>query len=109
MSTVQSSFHLLMADDDQDEFYMFKDALKEVSAYLEVSHVESCDALLEYLKTKRPTLVFLDINMPGKNGIDCLKVIRGSEAYRSIPVVIFSTSGNPRQIEQCFNLGANYY
>ena len=54
-------------------------------------------------------MVFLDLNMPGKNGFDVLEEIRKSDQNNEIPVVIYSTSSEAGIIERCRNLGANYF
>ena len=56
-----------------------------------------------------PHVVFLDLNMPGKNGFDVLKELRQSNKKSDIPVIIFSTSNEPGIIEKCRVLGANYF
>lgn len=56
-----------------------------------------------------PTVVFLDLNMPGKNGFDVLAELRNSDFKINIPIIIFSTSNEPGIIEKCRALGANLF
>jgi DNA-binding NarL/FixJ family response regulator len=56
-----------------------------------------------------PDVIFLDINMPYKNGMACLKEIRSMEDYNSIKVVMYSTSGNVKEIDRCYSMGADFY
>lgn len=67
-------------------------------------------ATLEETKTAPPPcVIFLDLNMPLKNGFECLKEIRQTQKLKNIPVIIFSTTSNPDAIDQTYLLGANYY
>jgi DNA-binding NarL/FixJ family response regulator len=54
-------------------------------------------------------VIFLDINMPFKDGITCLKEIRSMQNYNSIKVVIYSTSNSVKDIDNCYSMGANFY
>lgn len=56
-----------------------------------------------------PDVIFLDLNMPRKNGFECLKEIRQTAKLREIPVIIFSTSDNAQAIDKTYSLGANFY
>jgi CheY-like chemotaxis protein len=67
---------------------------------------------MEYLAKKDvalPELIFLDLNMPRKNGLECLKEIRSSEKFSKIPIAIYSTSASKNDIEETFRNGANVY
>jgi len=57
----------------------------------------------------RPALVLMDLNMPGLDGRDALAAIRAEPAFRGLPVVILSTSANPRDVAFCYFHGANAY
>ncbi len=67
---------------------------------------------MEYLQKKEkplPQLLFLDLNMPRKNGLQCLMEIRGNEKLKDISVAIYSTSNSEKDIEETFLHGANIY
>ena len=86
---------VLLADDDLDDCDLFKTALTElpVNAHLEV--VYNGDQLLNELKLESvqlPDILFLDLNMPRKNGAECLEDIKSSDRLKKIPIIIFSTS-----------------
>lgn len=77
-----------------------------------VSTVNNGMKLMEWLNTKNirlPDILFLDLNMPRKNGLECLKEIRGNEKLKNICVVIYSTSDNKKDMEDTFLNGANIY
>jgi CheY-like chemotaxis protein len=54
-------------------------------------------------------MIFLDLNMPVKNGIECLEEIRSDKKLDWLPVIIYTTSDNPKDIETCYSLKANLY
>ena len=56
-----------------------------------------------------PDLIFIDLNMPGKDGKECLDEIRANQKFLNIPVIIFSTSASIRDIDETYNKGANLY
>jgi CheY-like chemotaxis protein len=108
--TLPAIKHILLADDDIDDSYLFCEAISEISNVIEFSYVSDGEKLLHFLHTQRhPDLIFLDLNMPGKNGKECLYEIRGNEKFDRIPIVIYSTSSGQRDVQACFDGGANYY
>ena len=104
--------NILLADDDEDDCLFFKDALKELHSDSHLHIVTNGDDLIEYLRDHSgslPDVIFLDINMPGKNGTECLEKIRDNKKFKEIPVVIYSTSGVDKDIDVAFRYGANIY
>jgi CheY-like chemotaxis protein len=103
---------IFLADDDEDDRMMFEEALNETSLGSELYTAADGEKLLRLLAAHSdalPDLIFLDLNMPCKNGKECLKEIRSHAAYASVPVVIYSTSTNDSDIDETFHLGANLY
>jgi CheY-like chemotaxis protein len=106
---------ILLADDDADDRSFFEEALEEISLATELTiakdGVELMTALDEIVTEEPPPphVIFLDINMPRKNGIECLKEIRENPRKKNIPIVIFSTTANEKAIETTYSLGANCY
>lgn len=100
---------ILLVDDDLDEYDLFNTALKQLTEECHLIHVTSCNDLLATLRIHNPELVFLDINMPGISGIECLKNIRADKKFESLPIMIYSTSSNRMNIQQAFDNKANYY
>jgi CheY-like chemotaxis protein len=102
--------HLIIADDDEDDQMLLKEAIQEYSDSIEFTIISDGKQLMNFLnKNKAPDLILLDLNMPYKNGTECLMEIRATETLQHIPVVILSTSRNIRDIELCFNFGANLF
>jgi CheY-like chemotaxis protein len=103
---------ILLADDDEDDRLFFKDAFKEVKVRTTVSMVNDGIELMNYLLQAvedLPHLLFLDLNMPCKSGIECLDEIRSDERLKDITVAIYSTSASDNDIEETFVRGANVY
>jgi CheY-like chemotaxis protein len=102
--------HLIIADDDEDDQMLLKEAIQEYSDTIDLTVISDGKQLLNFLnKDNTADLILLDLNMPYKNGTECLMEIRANENLRHIPVVILSTSRNVRDIELCFNFGANLF
>ncbi|WP_207494949.1 response regulator [Aridibaculum aurantiacum] len=101
--------HILVAEDDEDDFLFFKDALVKTTRAT-ISNVRNGVQLLEYLDTNpKPDLIFLDLNIPRKSGKQCLKTLWETHYIDSVPIVIYSTSRNEEDIEECYNFGARFY
>ena len=103
---------ILLADDDEDDRLFFKEALEDIKIKSVVTTVNDGIELMEYLNQTDailPDVVFLDLNMPRKNGIQCLEEIRNNDTLKSLTVAIYSTSGAERDIEETFVKGANVY
>jgi CheY-like chemotaxis protein len=104
--------NILLADDDKDDCLFFEMALDALSTQTTIETVVDGEKLMEYLAEnlkKLPDLLFLDLNMPRKNGFECLTEIRLNKALRKLPVIIFSTSYEQQVVNQLFKNGAKYF
>jgi CheY-like chemotaxis protein len=102
----------MLADDDEDDRLFFKEAFEEVKIEYKISAFNDGEQLMDYLNDKNnplPDIIFLDLNMPRKSGIECLKEIRSDERLKKISVAIYSTSSSEQDIEDTFVSGANVY
>ncbi len=104
---------ILLADDDADDRDFFKEAITEANIEADITMMSDGEQLSEYLSATKdqslPDVIFLDINMPKKNGKECLKEIRSNTEFNHIPVIMFSTSSHKKDIEETFNNGADFY
>ena len=105
---------IFLADDDADDREFFEEALKELNIAAELTTAENGLALMTTLaavvmEPPPPHVIFLDLNMPYKNGFECLKEIRETPKFRGIPIVILSTSAQVKAVETTYALGANCY
>ncbi|WP_230406362.1 response regulator [Flavobacterium fluviale] len=105
------NYTIFYTDDDEDDLSIFADAVESIPQKITLQTYSAGDKLLDAIFNPPPTphVVFLDLNMPGKNGYDVLEEIRNSEDKKDIPVVIYSTSSEPGIIEKCRSLGANCF
>jgi CheY-like chemotaxis protein len=106
------SLIITLADDDEDDRLFFTDAFEELKINTVVNTVNNGKELLNFLnhpETVLPNIVFLDLNMPILNGIDCLKEIKSNDKFKDIAIAIYSTSSSDQDVEDTFVLGANIY
>ncbi|MGV3604141.1 MAG: response regulator [Dyadobacter fermentans] len=106
-----SPLRILLADDDDDDTFLFREALAQVQLATELSVAGNGVELIRILKdtSAKPDIIFLDMNMPVKNGLECLEEIRSTAGYEQIPVVILSTSVAQYLWESAYRNGANLY
>jgi CheY-like chemotaxis protein len=106
------NMNILLADDDKDDCIFFQKALEGVSKYSHLTIVNDGEKLMDYLlanSEQLPHVLFLDINMPRKNGLECLSEIRQNEKLKNLPVVMFSTNNSWDTINMLFKSGAHVY
>lgn len=110
--------NILLADDDIDDISFFDNALKGLPVSTHLTTVNDGVQLMNYLSENLenlPDVLFLDLNMPRKNGFECLSEIRENEKLKNISIVIFSTSYPQDKsyemgmISNLFKLGARVY
>lgn len=102
--------YILLADDDEDDCFLFQEALAEISLPTHLAMVHDGERLiLELEKDKIPDILFLDLNMPKKDGFQCLAEIKRNEKFRLLPVIIFSTSFQPDVVDKLYENGAHFY
>ena len=103
---------LILADDDMDDCLLFKEALEKLPVPTFLTQVHYGDHLMQWLMTRTndlPDAVFLDLNMPRKNGFQCLTEIRQHEKLKFIPIFVISTSYEKEIADLLYKNGANYY
>jgi CheY-like chemotaxis protein len=108
----KNAINILMADDDEDDRYFFAAALKTLAIPTKLVTVDDGERLIDYLtrdKTGSPDLLFLDINMPRKNGYECLLEIKSNTGIKDFPVIMYSTSLKDVMADVLFQNGAHYY
>ena len=102
---------ILLVDDDTDDQLFFVDAIAELEPTLECgvanNGLEALDHLGEF--PPPPSLIFLDLNMPLMNGFECLAQLKKINQYKEIPVIIFTTSNHPIDMERTIAMGAKSF
>ena len=106
-----NTFTILVADDDQEDCQLIKDALQESRLLNPLEFVGDGEALLKKLNEAKelPGLILLDLNMPKKDGREALKEIKSDPRLKRIPVVILTTSGAEEDVYRSYNLGVNSF
>lgn len=103
---------IFVVDDDQDDLMLFQDAMNEIDPTIRIETAgNGVDALkkLNGELQEEPDYIFIDLNMPLMNGVQCLQEIKKNPAFTHIPVIIYSTSSYERDIMQTINNGAFHY
>lgn len=119
MNQKKHSVVILMADDDEDDRLMAKEAFAEVKLINHFHTVENGEELMDYLRRKgkyadpsvspRPGLILLDLNMPRKDGRQALAEIKADPSLRQIPIVVLTTSKAEEDILRSYDLGVNSF
>lgn len=107
-----NKLNILLADDDTDDCLFFQEAVSELAEPVNFSAVHDGEQLMQLLINetgKLPDILFLDLNMPRKNGFECLTEIKQNKKLKDLPVVIFSTSGSHDSMSILFKTGADVY
>ncbi|BDA70370.1 response regulator receiver protein [Rivularia sp. IAM M-261] len=115
----QTTVKILLADDDEDDCMLAREALAESRLSSELYVVRDGEELMDYLyhrgryvslsSSPRPGLILLDLNMPKKDGREALKEIKNDPELRKIPVIVLTTSKAPEDIYRTYELGANSF
>ena len=104
--------NLLLADDDTDDCLFFKEALEGLPLSTHLTTVHDGEQLMELLTkevNELPHVLFLDLNMPRKNGRECLLEIKLNKKLNQLPVIICSTSLDKEVVNLLYKNGAQYY
>ena len=104
-------YDFLLADDDTDDCIFFKDALEDLPMEVTLTTVNDGVELMKRLTQpcKLPDILFLDLNMPRKTGMECLSEIKGDKELSHVPVIIFSTSLDMKVVNLLYEKGAHFY
>lgn len=100
---------LFHADDDCDDTLFFQEAITEINPRIKVHSISNGNELCEMLNILQPDIVFLDLDMPKKNGLECLKDIRNNPLYTTIPVIVYSSTTRSSNIETAYEMGADLF
>jgi len=104
--------NILLADDDPDDCLFFKEALNGSALTTHLTTVPDGEHLMHLLINgaySLPDVLFLDLNMPRKNGFECLAEIKLSSKLKQLPVIVFSTSFEQDVVNLLYQSGAQYF
>jgi CheY-like chemotaxis protein len=110
---------LLLVEDSDEDFETFRRMMRKVSFTNPIYRCADGDEALDFLyhtgnyidsaQAPRPAIILLDLNLPGTDGREVLAQIKQDDALKTIPVVVFTTSSNPKDIETCYRYGVSGY
>jgi DNA-binding NarL/FixJ family response regulator len=103
--------NIILAEDDEDDLFLFQQALNKLFPGGTFTHAKDGEELMSILpeSVSKETILFLDINMPRKNGLECLQELRTQGLYTKLPVIIISTHKDTQIMEHAYSIGANFY
>lgn len=110
---------LLVVEDSDADFDALERLLKKMGFNAPIYRVEDGEEAIDFIFhlgeytdeeiAPRPTLILLDLNLPGTDGREVLAKVKQDERLKAIPIVVLTTSPNPKDVETCYKLGANSY
>jgi CheY-like chemotaxis protein len=110
---MKQKHRILIVDDDADDREIIRDAFINTLDEQDYIFIENGDKLLEFLEKNLeesiPSLIMLDLNMPGKDGRETLREIKSDRRFHHIPTIVFTTSSSMRDKQMVYDLGANCF
>jgi len=105
------TFNLLIAEDNDDHYFLVEDVLSETGIYCDLARVRDGLELMNYLEQAQvlPDLVLLDLNMPRKDGRESLREIKADRCFQTIPIIVLTTSHYNKDREECNALGVDAF
>ncbi|MBW4560141.1 MAG: response regulator [Mojavia pulchra JT2-VF2] len=110
---------LLVVEDSNEDFRMLQRLMRRLAVQNPIYRCTNGDEVLDFLYRNennenshlppRPSIILLDLNLPGIDGRDILERLKQDRSFKKIPIVVFTTSSNPKDIELCYQKGANGY
>jgi CheY-like chemotaxis protein len=110
---------ILLAEDDEGHASLIQRNLKRAGVVNEVAHVRDGQEALDYLRRQGPyasrppapgpLLLLLDINMPRIDGVEVLRQVKADPATAKLPVIMLTTTDDPREVGRCYQLGCSVY
>jgi two-component system response regulator len=116
---INDSQIILIVEDSDDDFFATMRAFKKANLVNPIQRCTNGDQALDYLyqrgefstpgKAPVPSIILLDLNLPGTDGREVLRQIKGAPSLMAIPAIVLTTSDAEKDIEQCYAAGANSY
>lgn len=109
---MESPIKIILADDDKDDCFLFNEVINELSLPTDLTIVHDGEELMQRLENATiefPDVLFLDLNMPRKDGFECISEINVSDNLKGLPVIIFSTIYKKEIADRLYNYGAYYF
>ncbi len=104
--------NILLIDDDPDDIDLFHHAVSDVSPRSELHSFDNCKEALGQIEKNSiaiPDVIFVDLVMPVTTGVECIKMIKKNPLLKDIPMMALSTSSNPSNLDELYNIGVSYF
>jgi DNA-binding response OmpR family regulator len=108
---MKSIIKVLLIEDDMDDVELLKEAFSDNNVEYEMEVIMEGDRVKPFIQNAEylPTIIIMDLNLPKTDGKEILKDIKATDAFRSIPLIVFSTSSSKEDVEYAYSLGANKF
>jgi len=109
---------ILLVEDDEGHAYLIRQNLREAGVANRIDYVPNGQEALDYIHCRGayagrvpngPLLILLDINMPLVDGVEVLRQLKADPATDQLPVIVLTTTDDPREVQRCYDLGCNCY
>lgn len=109
---------ILIVDDDEGHAFLVRDSLQEAGLSNRIEHFRDGQAVLDFffhrgtgplVEPGEAYLVLLDIRMPKVDGVEVLRQLKAHKELHKLPVIMLTTTEDPREVERCHDLGCNVY
>lgn len=105
----ENNWDVVLAEDDKDDVLIFELAVERARILINLRHAVDGDELFLLLKEAIPDIIFLDINIPCKDGVTCIAEIRQNPEFNHVPVIMYTSYNHSQKIEASYKNGANFY
>ncbi len=114
ISSYAEPFSIVLIEDDEGHANLIRKNLQRVGVMNPITHLKNGAEAVTYffdgpLKAYDKTVVVMDLNMPGIDGFEILRLLKADEATRKMPVIVLTTTDNPKDIDRCYELGCNAF
>jgi CheY-like chemotaxis protein len=116
MSTFPEPFTLVMIEDDEGHAKLIRKNLERAGICNDMVHLDDGQKAIDYFFhsdnisiNHDKSLILLDLNLPRVDGYEILRRLKAEDRTRTIPVIVLTTTDNPREIDRCYELGCNVY
>lgn len=112
MTEKENNNLIFIVEDSDEDYFVTVRAFKKAGLSNEVKRVKDGEAAINYLEdinSTKPSLMLLDLNLPKKGGREVLSHIKNQPALTKIPIIVLTTSSDKKDIDACYEMGANSY
>lgn len=115
---ISESLEILLAEDDEGQAFLVQRNLERAGIANRITRVVDGQQALDFIhrqgrfamrEVTGPLLVILDINMPRIDGVEVLGKLKTDKETAKLPVIMLTTTDDPREIQRCYDLGCNVY